>query len=206
MAARMSSADFVQRKGFGILMIPHRHHPHRLRGDRRDVAARRRSGSSASPTQKPSGWIVKRHGITFVIDAVYDIARDQATVPKSPNEAAQWRAAGVVLEVTRHELSESFSYVSLPIPIASPSISFGLLKVQPRQVLPPALDDPIGHVEIARSAFLLPLNHETQEFRFPEGRGDRGRRIALCLATTRALSSSRTRVSMVTSAFSAAIP
>ncbi len=44
----------------------------------------------------------------------------------------------------------------------------------------PARDDPTGHVEIARSAFLLPLNHETQELRFPEGRGDRGPGIAFC--------------------------
>jgi hypothetical protein len=56
----------------------------------------------------------------------------------------------------------------------------GLLGVQARQVLSPARDNPTGHVEVARSAFLLPLNYQTKELGFPEGRGDRGGRIALC--------------------------
>ncbi len=49
---------------------------------------------------------VKRHGVTLVISALYDIAFDRAELATSPDEATQWRAASVVLKIAQHELSE----------------------------------------------------------------------------------------------------
>ncbi len=49
---------------------------------------------------------VKRHGITLVISALCDIAFDRPQLATSPDEAAQWRAASVVLKIAQRELSE----------------------------------------------------------------------------------------------------
>ena len=49
---------------------------------------------------------MKRHGITLVISALYDIAFDGAELATSSDEATQWRAASVVLKIAQHELSE----------------------------------------------------------------------------------------------------
>jgi len=66
----------------------------------------RKQGLITKPEYEALKATVKRHGIRFVISALYDIAFDRAELATSPDEAAQWRAASIVLQIAQRELSE----------------------------------------------------------------------------------------------------